>query len=152
MDIAENQTPTAEKPYYKVELISVKMQELGEYKTFRRQIGVKKVQKAKGLFTKETVEVDQPVYETVREWQSSGRKSIGDIDMNALQEQLQDACNILHQDGYDILSITPVIKGAHDYFVQPGLIQKGTGTTSIAYAYGHGVTDGLLITARLRTS
>lgn len=72
-----------------------------------------------------------------------GKKHIEDpkaADLADLSAQIEDACNRLHEEGYDVISILPSV-GGHS---ERGAINQG------GYGFGYSVTDGAVITARRR--
>jgi len=54
--------------------------------------------------------------------------------MSELSENIDKACNNLHNDGYEVISILPIIRGDWGYTGDGG--------------YGFSVTDGVIITAK----
>ncbi len=63
-----------------------------------------------------------------------------------LAQKIEDCCNELEKDGYEVISIFPLNHGYYDYKgVDAGISGSGGG-----YGYGYGVTPtkGAIITAR----
>jgi hypothetical protein len=74
-----------------------------------------------------------------------GMKLIDDphqADLADLSAQIETACNSLHEEGYDVISIFPSVSGHSE----KGVISQG------GYGFGFSVTDGAVITARRRAS
>ncbi|MBA3068828.1 MAG: hypothetical protein FP825_10135 [Hyphomonas sp.] len=74
-----------------------------------------------------------------------GMKLIDDphqADLADLSAQIETACNSLHKEGYDVISILPSVSGHSE----KGVISQG------GYGFGFSVTDGVVITARRRAS
>lgn len=72
-----------------------------------------------------------------------GTKQIEDpqkADLAELSTLIEDACNRLHEEGYDVISILPSVSGHSER----GAINQG------GYGFGYSVTDGVVITARRR--
>ena len=62
--------------------------------------------------------------------------------MQQMAEFLERCCNDLDAAGYDVISITPVISGRTSYMA--------TNTDLADPGHGYSVTDGLLVTGKLR--
>ncbi len=62
-------------------------------------------------------------------------------DIAELSAQIETACNALHEEGYDVISILPSVSGHSE----KGAINQG------GYGFGFSITDGAVITARRRT-
>ncbi|MBK8197463.1 MAG: hypothetical protein IPK75_03760 [Acidobacteria bacterium] len=72
-----------------------------------------------------------------------GMKLVDDphqADIADLAAQIEAACNRLHEEGYDVISILPSVSGHSE----KGVISQG------GYGFGFSVTDGAVITARRR--
>lgn len=63
-------------------------------------------------------------------------------DLADLSAQIEEACNRLHEEGYDVISIFPSVSGHSER----GAINQG------GYGFGYSVTDGAVITARRRAN
>lgn len=61
-------------------------------------------------------------------------------DISQLSDLIEAACNDLHSEGYDIISILPSVSG----HAEKGVMNQG------GYGFGYSITDGALITGRLR--
>lgn len=85
-------------------------------------------------------------------------KSICKVDGEKLAEDLSAAISSLEKDGYEIISITPIISGDFDYKYQSISIdstaralretEKISGSGGYGYGYGFSYTEGLLVVAR----
>ncbi|MFN3912598.1 hypothetical protein [Hyphomonas sp.] len=72
-----------------------------------------------------------------------GMKLVDDpqqADLLDLSAQIETACNRLHEEGYDVISILPSVSGHSE----KGVVNQG------GYGFGYSVTDGAVITARRR--
>jgi hypothetical protein len=68
-------------------------------------------------------------------------KKHGEIDGEQLTWDLQKAIAQLNNDGYEIVSVTPVISGYGTYKAE-------TGAFGYSYGYGYSYTEGVIIVAR----
>ena len=76
-----------------------------------------------------------------------GKVSVTSEEHTRLQqmaEYLERCCNDLHAAGYDVISITPIISGRTAY--------THSETADIHPGHGYSVTDGLIVTGRLKTN
>lgn len=74
-----------------------------------------------------------------------GRVSITSEEHTRLQQMadfLERCCNDLDAAGYDVISITPVVSGRTSYMA--------TNTELADPGHGYSVTDGLIVTGRLK--
>lgn len=140
---------TEQKTAFRHIVLRPRMMEMGEWKTTRRRVGTKKVVKTMGVFNKKEIEVDEPIYETERQWMPSGKVSDVQVDIENFGEMIEQACNELHDAGYEVFSITPVIRGNYQYKENPGKIQKGSGYIGHAFGFGYSVTDGVVVLGKL---
>lgn len=72
-----------------------------------------------------------------------GKKLVDDphqVDIAELAALIETACNGLHEEGYDIISILPSVSGHSE----KGVMSQG------GYGFGFSITDGAVITARRR--
>lgn len=72
-----------------------------------------------------------------------GKKLVDDphqADITGLAALIETACNDLHADGYDVISILPSVSGHSE----KGVMSQG------GYGFGYSITDGAVITARRR--
>ena len=132
--------------------IRANMADIREKKNVRHQVGTKKVAKTKGIFKKEEIETEVPIFETREEWVSTGKKSDTYIDIEDFSIRITDACNKLHSDGYEIMQIISTIDGRYNYDTHSGSVGVGgqIGGFGWGYGYGYSVTDGGVIIAKLR--
>ena len=63
--------------------------------------------------------------------------SRGYCNLSELSANIDKTCNDLYDDGYEIISIIPITRGDWDEFDEGG-------------GYGFSVTDGVIITAKLK--
>lgn len=104
------------------------------------KVGTKSVTKTKGVFSKTNYEEEEPILEEKEIYEPTGKYSTTDIDVVDLKDKMNQVCNDLENDGYDILTITPINSGVYDYGHY-----NGNG-----FGYGYGVTDTVMITGKLR--
>lgn len=74
-----------------------------------------------------------------------GKKLVDDphqANLAELSALIEAACNSLHEEGYDIISILPSVSGHSE----KGVMSQG------GYGFGFSITDGAVITARLRST
>lgn len=84
---------------------------------------------------------------------SGGRREVLGIDGPDFGRQIEEACNGLISRGYEIVSITPVVKGYGRSAVQkgaatyegPGGVTQVAGGYGAGWGYGFDVTDGVII-------
>ena len=124
--------------------------------TKQRQIGTKQITKEKGFFGGKSSTIEEPIYEDYEERVPTGELSDTFIDIEGFSKKIMDACNSLADEGYDVVHISDVIDGRYNFATRE-LQNKnsGLGTGSSwgggwGYGYGYSVTDGAVITARLR--
>ena len=133
---------------YTYHWVRANMADIKKKKNVKHQVGARKVTKTKGIFKKEEVEVEEPIFETREEWVSTGKKSDTYIDIEDFSIRITDACNKLHSDGYEVMQIISTIDGRYNYNTKAGdMGQIGYGW---GYGYGYSVTDGVVIIAKLR--
>lgn len=85
-------------------------------------------------------------------------KSICKIDGKKLSEDLEATLSKLEKEGYEILSITPVLSGNFDYAYEPLNInssarilketEKISGSGGYGFGYGYSYTQGLIVIAK----
>lgn len=134
---------------YKHILIPIEMDEAYETRTIRRQTGTRVVQKTKGILNPERVAKEEPVYEYVEEQMPTGQLSDSFPNSPAAARAVENACNQLASEGYDVISITPILRGVHVHEYNAGNLKKGTGHSGFGYGYGYSLTDSLLIVGKL---
>jgi hypothetical protein len=72
-----------------------------------------------------------------------GKKLVDDphqADIGELATLIETACNTLHEEGYDVISVLPSVSGHSE----KGVMSQG------GYGFGFSITDGAVITARRR--
>jgi len=119
-----------------------------DYKTVKVPTGEKK----RSIFGDEK-EITKKEYRRVQTGTSDSQ-----IDGVRLANDIDAATTALQNEGYEVLTITPVMSGKYAYHVEPGSIEssvgflrdgyKVSGKGSWAYGYGYSYTEGVLITAR----
>jgi hypothetical protein len=109
---------------------------VGNNKTIKIPTGEKK----KGLFGGE-----KDVTREETKWEQTGWSECR-VDSQRLAEDLSSAVKTLNDEGYEVVSVTPVTSGAYEY-------KKGTfwgeGEGGYAYGYGYSYTNSLIVTARV---
>lgn len=138
------------KPAYRHVVVRPPMEDIGEWKTIKKQVGMKTIKKKAGVFSKRDIEVPEPIYETSREWVPSGRQSDVQIDLIQFGQMIEQACNNLDEAGYNVISIMPVTRGNYQYKDGGGVLKKGTGSIQSSFGFGYSVTDGMVIVGRLK--
>ncbi|MGP9510887.1 MULTISPECIES: hypothetical protein [unclassified Halomonas] len=145
------------KEVYKTVSVRADMGDIKKKVTKQRQVGTRTVTKTKGILKKETYEVEEPIYEQYDEFVSTGERSDTFIDIEGFSKKIMDACNALANDGYEVVHISDVIDGRYHWQKWEGQNKHGSfgqnGTTWGAgwgYGYGYSVTDGVVITAKLK--
>ena len=129
------------------------MAALYEEKKVKRQVGVRTVQKKKGIFSSEVVEVEEPVFEEVVERVPTGKYSDRYINIDDFARMITDACNDLDKAGYDVVKISEVIEGRYNYtWDKFDYSTNGSASSCYSYGYGYSVTDGVVIIGKKRAS
>ena len=141
---------TANKPKYKHICVYAPMAEALEPVTERRQTGTRTVTRTKGFLKAEKIEKEEPVYEYTEEWVPTGELSDVDIDHETFGNHLEEACNQLYTDGYDVISINPVLRGIHQHQYSAGSLVKGTGPSGFGYGFGYSITSAFMIIGKLQ--
>lgn len=70
------------------------------------------------------------------------------VDLDKLAAAVDAACNELDEAGHEIVAVNPIQSGR--YAAQERRDEQYGKPLGWAYGYGYSVTDGMLITARLR--
>lgn len=138
------------KQKYKQVFVEVPMVEAVDRRTIKRQVGTRKVSKQRGFLKPEMVETEQPVYDFVEEITPTGKPSDVDPDLASFGHLVELACNELHEEGYDVISINPVLRGMHMHEYNSGSLRKGTGRAGWGYGYGYSLTAAFVIIGCLR--
>lgn len=135
-----------EKPIYKTVSVRANMAQKMKKVTKSRQTGTKTITRTKGVFKKEEYEEEQPVYENYDEMVPTGEYVDTYIDIENFSNRIMEMCNTLYKDGYDVVNMSDIIDGRYRYDTwDGGLSESGWG-----YGFGYSVTDGVIITAKLR--
>jgi len=116
-------------------------------KQVRHQVDSKIVKKKKGLFSKETVEVEKPIYTYRDELVPTGKYSDTAIDMEDLAVRVTESCNDLYERGFEVENIISTIEGRYGY--NTNIAPSGGG--GWGYGYGYSVTDGVVILAKRKS-
>lgn len=138
------------RPEYTQIVVPAHMAE--EYRLSQRkeQVGTQKVTKMRGILKPEAYEVERPVFETVEEWVPTGQPSDTEVDVDDFGQRIAIACNDLHEEGYDVISINPVLRGVYGHNHNAGVIEDGTGLGGWGYGFGYSITDSVVIVGKLR--
>lgn len=134
------------KQAYKTVWVRAEMGSLMKKVLKRRQIGTKMVSKEKGFFGSSSVMVEEPVFEEYEELVPTGERSNTFINIEDFSNKIMAACNLLADEGYEVVHISDVIDGRYNFET------KFNGDAGWGYGYGYSVTDGAVITARLKVS
>ncbi|MFN8962866.1 MAG: hypothetical protein ACK5YV_15110 [Betaproteobacteria bacterium] len=143
---------------YKTVWVRAEMGILKEKVKKQRQIGTRKVVKTKGFINRETYEVDEPIFEEFEEWVATGKRSDTFIDIEGFSQKIMGACNTLDAEGYEVVHISDVIDGRYEYQTRelenknPGVLSGTVWAGGWGYGYGYSVTDGVVITAKLKNA
>ena len=112
---------------------------IGKNRTVKVPTGEKK----KGIFGGE-----KDVTRKEDQWVQTGWSDCS-VDSERLASDLAEAVSALNDEGYEVVSVTPVTSGAYDWKCQ---IQSGgyqnSGYGGYGYGYGYSFTDSLIVTAR----
>lgn len=141
----------SEELTYTSRWVRANMATLYEEKKVKRQVGVRKVQKKKGMFSSEMIEVDEPIYEESIEKVPTGKSSETYIGIDDFAQRITAACNKLYEEGYDVIKVTEVIAGRYDHnWGKYHDSTNGSASTCYSYGYGYSVTDGVVILGKKR--
>lgn len=112
---------------------------LGKIKTVKVPTG----EKTKGFFGGE-----KDVVRREEQWIQTGI-SDREIDSGRLARDLQATVSMLNEEGYEVLTVTPVTSGAYDwnYDVSSGG-NDYNGYGGYGYGYGYSYTDSLIVVAK----
>ncbi|HFT3112826.1 TPA: hypothetical protein ACH3IE_004993 [Salmonella enterica subsp. enterica serovar Paratyphi B] len=70
------------------------------------------------------------------------------IDAERLSEDVNNTINNLNDNGFEVISITPVTSGYWGAKYDSGSITNGTGRGGYGYGYGYSYIEGVLILAK----
>ena len=100
---------------------------------------------------------EKPVYETKEEWQQTGWSDCL-VDGKRLSTDIAAAVESLNREGYEVVSLSPVISGAYNYEYQsqgitssPRIFRETeeiSGGGSYGYGYGFSYSEGVTVIAR----
>ena len=126
--------------------IGAPFKEEGYWKIEQVQIGTTVNKVAKGLFNKKIVDEVSPVYEDKKVWVV---ECISDckIDGKKFSENINQEIVKLEDEGYEIVSITPITSGSYKYDYEAPIINAGD-RASFGWGYGFSYTEGVNILAR----
>ena len=132
----------------KVVYVKAKFRPVGRYVTEDVPTG----KEEKGFFGQKKI-----IYEKKKVWEKTGYSDCL-IDGELLNEDIQKAINNLNQEGYQVVSITPIQSGGYNYSYKEGNISSSKrilfdteavqGTTGYSYGYGFSYTESVIILAR----
>jgi hypothetical protein len=87
------------------------------------------------------------VMQTVREVRKIGESDC-QIDGKKLAEDIAEAVARLNEEGYEIVSVTPLLSGKYDYAFDKSGGPGAGGGWGYGYGYGYSYTEGVTIIAR----
>lgn len=132
----------------KVVYINAYFKPVGKYVTVNVPTGETK----KGFFGGE-----KPVCAKQQQWQQTGWSDCL-IDGVRLSKDIAGAVDSLNQDGFEVVSVTPITSGAYCYqYSAQGITssprilletEKVSGGGSYGYGYGYSFTEGVTLIAR----
>ncbi|WP_323018033.1 hypothetical protein [Castellaniella sp.] len=135
-------------PSNKIVYIKAPFKPVGKNVTIKVPTGEKK----KGFFGKE-----KDVLSKESRWEQTGWSDC-EIDGEKLSEDLSTAIDSLNREGYEVVSILPIISGKYAYKYQAqgisssqralGDTEKVSGGASYGFGYGYSYTEGVSIVAR----
>lgn len=121
----------------------------------KKQVGVRTIEKKKGIFSSKVIEIEEPVFKEVVEMVPTGEHSDTYINIDDFAKKITDACNDLDKNGYDVIKISEVIGGRYNYTwgnYANSHVSSGAASTCYSYGYGYSVTDGVVIIGKMRQS
>ncbi|WP_386685701.1 hypothetical protein [Lonepinella sp. MS14437] len=132
----------------KVVYVKAHFKPVGKYVEIKIPTGEKK----KGLFGGE-----KDILTTEKCWEQTGWSDC-EIDGERFSKDIEEAVVGLNNDGYEIVSILPIVSGNYNYHYQAQGIkserrllsetEKVTGGASFGYGYGYSFTEGATIIAK----
>jgi hypothetical protein len=115
----------------KVVYVPSKFKRTGKMVTKRVDSG----ERTKGFFG------ESIVYKHIEEWEDTGFSDCA-VDGELLSKDIETSINELNKEGYEVLTITPVISGDHR------ATYSTRERTSYGYGYGYSYTSGMTIIAK----
>lgn len=130
--------------------VEAPFKELGTWETEKVQVGSTVNRVEKGIFNKKLVDQVTPVYEEKKVWK---QRAISDslIDGQKLSELINDAIQSLENEGYEVVSITPITSGKYDYDYEAPIV-NAKDRASYGWGYGYSFTEGVTIFAKTTNS
>ena len=99
-------------------------------------------EKKKGFFGGE-----KDVTTNVKEWQQTGYSDRW-IDGERLANDIAEAVSTLNNEGYEVVSITPITSGEYNYEWAQQKGGQNWGGSGYGYGYGYSYTEGVTIVAK----
>lgn len=125
--------------------IEAPFKETGHWETEKVKVGTKTVQINRGLFKEKIVEEKQGVYEERKTW-IVDTVSDTEVDFEKLNELINDTLITLENEGYEVLTVTPLTTQVSREYDVPfyfyggntgnGVQGKGTFRETIGYTAG----------------
>jgi hypothetical protein len=139
---------------YKTAWVVANGVEIKKKVTVRVKIGSRKVQKRKGLFASEMIELEEDVFENREEWHGTGQYSDRRIDNESLAQRIAKVCNDYWNAGYELVQSIDTLEGRYNFDWKTGGIGTGVGAGVYGYGYGYGysMTDGVVLLFRRRAA
>lgn len=122
----------------KVVFVEAKFKPVGKIKTVSIPTGEKK----KGFFGGE-----KEVMTKEKRWEQTGWSDC-EIDGGQLSEDLQRAISNLNDEGYEVVSVSPVVSAKYDYRWEQQKGASSWGGSGYGYGYGYSYTEGLTVVAK----
>ncbi|MGB3627484.1 MAG: hypothetical protein WA989_16760 [Henriciella sp.] len=116
-------------------------------KKVKVQVGTETVEKKSLLGGSKAIE--QPQYETRTEKVETGNHINTMSDIGDLADRLENMCNTMHADGYDVISVIPVQFGNFNTHADKSSMQQGH-SYGFGWGYGFGLTRGVIVTGKDR--
>lgn len=122
----------------KVVFVEAKFKPVGKVQAVKVPTGEKK----KGLFG-----VEKDVMTKEQRWEQTGWSDC-EIDGGQLSEDLQNAILNLNNEGYEVVSVSPVTSAKYNYewAQQKGGVDHGG--SGYGYGYGYSYTEGFTVVAK----
>lgn len=93
---------------------------------------------------------EKDVTTKVTEWQQTGHSDCW-IDGERLSNDIDQAVSELNIDGFEVVSVTPIISGAYNYDWDQQQGGNNFGGSGYGYGYGYSYTEGVTIIAKKST-
>jgi len=118
----------------------------GKWVTKKKEDGYRTEMVEKGFLKKRQVEKRIPIYKDVKEWIVTSI-SDSEIDGEKLTIDINNAIELLHNDGYEVMNVTPVISGRYKYDYADPII-RSSNKLGYGWGYGFSYTEGVNIIAK----